>query len=71
MIALDAKVTPGDNETEIIYQIFDDEILEGTEMFLLSRRNDSEPCDNSSVLQPCSLELQVSIIDDDGELLKF
>ena len=72
---LNVTMKPDDNETEISYQIFEDQIPERTEIFLISSRAfpGSPPffdCDDGSGLQDCFPELQVSVVDDDGELMK-
>ena len=66
-------LTPNDTEVEISYQILEDDIPEGTEVFLISSRAlPSSPAYDSTGLEDCCFpELQVSIIDNDGELGSF
>ena len=66
---LPVTLTPDDDQVEITYQIVGDEIPERTEIFLISMFCDfpNSPTFDCDVLQECFSELQVSIIDDDGE----
>lgn len=68
---------PGVSETRISYLIVPDGIPERTEIFEISScslpDNPAFDCDNSSGLQDqdCCSVLQVLIVNDDGELMKF
>jgi len=75
-------LTPADNETEFEYTIFEDNIPENTEIFQLSAAPDPNTpgnpdfeCDDDPMFQfngrDCFRDLQVLILDDDGELLLF
>ena len=75
-------LTPADNDTEFEYTIFEDNIPENTEIFQLSAAPDPNTpgnpdfeCDNDPMFRfngrDCFLDLQVLILDDDGELLLF
>jgi len=69
---LNLTLTPDDNEMEITYQIFEDQIPERTEVFLASTRAvPGSPAFDCDGLQDCFPELQVSVVDDDSELLNF
>ena len=71
---LNVTLTPDDNETKISYQIFEDQVPERTEIFLVTTRafpgSPAFGCDDNSGLQDCFPELQVSVNDNDGELMK-
>lgn len=64
---------PDVNEVVISYVILPDDVPERTEIVILFPRafTGSPAFDNCSGLPVCFPELQVSVIDDDGELLKF
>lgn len=66
---------PDVNEIKIHYFVFPDGIVERTEIFEISScglpDNPAFDCDNSSGLQDCCSVLQVLIVNDDGELMKF
>ena len=63
---------PDDNQTEIIYQIVGDKISERPETFLVSSHAiPTTPAFDCDGLQDCFPELQVSVVDDDSELLNF
>jgi len=64
-------LTPDDNQTEIVYQIVGDEIPERTEIFLVSSRAIPNTPAYDCGGQDCFSELQVSVTDNDGKLLKF
>ena len=52
--------------------ILEDETPESTEIFLVSSRAvPGSPAFDCDGLQDCFPELQVSVVDDDGELLNF
>ena len=76
------RQTPADNDTVLAYQIFEDYIPENTEIFQLS--SDPDPntpnnpefnCDDNPSFRfngrDCFPDLQVVIVDDDGESLQF
>ena len=75
-------LTPADNGTELEYTIFEDNIPENTEIFQLSAAPDPNTlgtpdfdCDDDPMFRfnghDCFPDLQVLILDDDGELLLF
>ena len=64
-------LTPDDNQTEIVYQIVGDEISERTEIFLVSSRAIPNTPAYDCGGQDCFSELQLSVTDNDGTLLKF
>ena len=69
---LNVTLTPDDHEVEITYLILEDETPESTEIFLVSSRAvPGSPAFDCDGLQDCFPELQVSVVDDDGELLNF
>jgi len=71
-------LTPADNDTELEYTIFEDNIPENTEIFQLSAAPDPNTpgnpdfdCDDNPIdgRDCCTCDLQVLILDDDGETL--
>ena len=77
---ISVRLTPADNGTELAYQIFEDNIPENTEIFQLSSDPDpntpSNPefsCDDNPSFRfngrDCFPDLQVVILDNDGESL--
>ena len=69
---LNVTLTPDDNEVEITYLILEDETPESTEIFLVSTLAvPGSPAFDCDGLQDCFPELQVSVVDDDSELLNF
>ena len=69
---MNVTLTPDDHEVEITYLILEDETPESTEIFLVSSRAvPGSPAFDCDGLQDCFPELQVSVVDDDGELLNF
>ena len=76
------RLTPDVNETEIRYQIFEDNTPENTEIFQLSADPDPDTpnnpdfdCDDDPMYQfndrDCFPDLQILILDDDSEPLLF
>ena len=76
------RLTPEDNQTMIAYRIFEDNIPENTEIFQLSSDPDPDTPNNPDFLcddnpsfrfngRDCFPDVQVVILDDDGESLLF
>jgi len=68
-------LAPEQNESVILYQIFDDNIAENTEIFQLSAAVTNPDIDDDPTFQFNGSDyfsnLQVRILDDDGEPLYF
>ena len=67
------RILPSQDHVELLYSIFEDNIPENTELIQISSSSNESLCDADPRFQfnghDCFRDLQIQIVDDDGEPL--